>query len=39
MTALLTGHNVSMGTEAGVLAEVLWPQVHLALWHRQACRA
>jgi hypothetical protein len=34
MTALLTGACVSMGTEAGVLAEVLWPQVHLALWHR-----
>jgi hypothetical protein len=34
MTALLTHNPVARGHQAAVLSEVLWPQVHLALWQR-----
>lgn len=35
MTALLTCNPVVMGDQHAVLREVLWPQIHLALWQRQ----
>lgn len=35
MTVLSVHNPVSIGNHVAVLREVLWPQVHLALWQRQ----